>query len=92
MAAKTACTLAGSPGENFAVLVDPSRVLYSESPAAEVESASHATLQMDSAPSAGEQPLVGLWQSGLKALKIVKPVSWRLAAGGGCSVLRGMAY
>ena len=88
-----ACTLAGSPGENFAVLVDPSRVLYSESPAVEIESASHATLQMDSAPGDGEQPLlVSLWSSGLKALKIVKPVSWRLAAGGGCTILRGMAY
>lgn len=82
---------AGSPGERFAAVVDPQRVLYAEEPIIEVEVGRHVSMQMDDAPSSGASTQISLWQQGLVAMRATRWVTWK-TAGTASAVLVGMAW
>jgi len=67
----------GSPSESLIALIDQSRVVYAPDPDGfSLKVARHASVQMDSAPSAGASSLVNLWQSNLVALLVEVQANW----------------
>lgn len=66
----------GSPSERTIGLVNARRVVIADDSAVRIEHTEYATLQMDSAPSAGAQPLVSLWQANLTGLLCERFINW----------------
>lgn len=69
--------LSGSPTESFVVLMDPSEIMLADDGAVSIDMSNEASLQMDSAPSAGAQSLVSLWQNNMVALRAERYINWR---------------
>lgn len=88
----SACELVNSPGEAFAAMFDPTQVLFGETEDVAIDVATYAALTLDDAPGAGAQSLVSLWENGLRALKLVREVSWKLTSGSGAAVLTEITY
>jgi HK97 family phage major capsid protein len=78
---------ADSPSDDQIVLVDQSQVLVADEGEMRVSIAREASLQMDSAPSAGPQNLVSLFQHGLTAIRVERIVNWQLARQGAAASL-----
>jgi hypothetical protein len=66
---------AGSPLATAAVLVDAGQVAVADGPL-EMDTAAHASVQMDDAPSAGAQPMVSLWQTNSRGLRLRRRVGY----------------
>lgn len=70
-------------------LVEASRVLLADDGQVTLDASRHATLQFDSAPSAGEQTGVNLWQSGLVALRAERVIHWQRSDEAACAYIAG---
>jgi HK97 family phage major capsid protein/HK97 family phage prohead protease len=66
----------GSPGEQQVFLVDQREVLLADDGQMMIDMSTEASLQMDSAPSAGAQSLVSLWQNGQVGIKLDRWINW----------------
>ncbi|MEP6503260.1 MAG: phage major capsid protein [Betaproteobacteria bacterium] len=88
----SALELVNSPGETFMTMFDPSQVLFGDDENVSIDVATHASIQLDDAPSPGAQQLVSLWENGLRALKLVRACSWKLTSGAGAAVLTEITY
>lgn len=67
---------AGSPGEQQIFLVAQNEILLSDDGQITIDLSTEASVQMDSAPSAGAQSLVSFWQDGLVGLKVNRWINW----------------
>jgi HK97 family phage major capsid protein len=63
-------------GGSIIVLLDAAELLLADGNDIEVDSSPATSLQMDSAPSAGAQNLVSLWQNDLVALRLIRTINW----------------
>jgi hypothetical protein len=73
----------GSPSRDLLVIVDAAQLLVAVDPGAVRLSVSgEGSLMMDSAPSAGAQSLLGLWQHNMVALRIETSANWALLRSG----------
>ncbi len=70
---------ADSPSDDNIVLLNASSLVIADDNEVTVGTAEHAALQMDSAPSAGAQSLVSLWQANLVGVKVERFINWTLA-------------
>lgn len=82
----------GSPQTSSIALVDGGAVAYVDEGGADIEMATQAAIQMDSAPGAGAQSLVSLWQLGLVALKITRRLNWRRRRDSCAAVLTDVGF
>ena len=89
--ASNSVTAVDSPTESEIALVEASQVAIADN-GATIETTTQAAVQMDSAPSAGAQQLISLWQHGLTGLKISRFADWGLRRAEGCAVLRSVAF
>jgi len=64
-------------GGSIVVLVDASQIDVADEGMLAVDSAEHATLQLDSAPSSSAASQVSLWQSGLVGFRLVAFRNWQ---------------
>ncbi len=83
---------AGSPGTRIIGLVDQSSVLLADEGRAEFEVTTEGALQLDTAPSAGAQSQVSLFQSNLAAIKVTRWIRWQLRRAAGAAYLSGVTY
>lgn len=66
----------GSPTASYIALLDAADILYADDGQIMLDVSREASLQMDTAPSAGAQSLVSLWQNNLVGLKAERYVHW----------------
>lgn len=64
-------------GGTIIVLMDQSEIFYADEGGVRLDASEQASLQMDSAPSAGAQSLVSLWQNNLVGIRAEKIVNWQ---------------
>ena len=83
---------ANSPSESFIALVIASEVLLADDMSVRIDYTAQATLEMDDAPSAGAQPMVGLWQNGLVAIKAERAINWRRRRSTAAVTINGVTY
>ena len=88
----TAVAASGSPGERFIVLVEASEILLADEGQGAVEIATHASIQMNDAPSSSATTLTSLWQNGLIGVRASRWVSWHRRRAGAVAVLRSVNY
>jgi HK97 family phage major capsid protein len=88
----TSCTATGSPGERFIALVEAGDILYADDGQAEISISGEATLQMNDAPSGGDQQGVSLWQNGLAAIRATRFVNWQARRSGAAAVIESVSY
>ena len=88
----SALELTNSPGEAYMAMFDPQQVLFGENEDVAIDVATYAALQLDGAPSAGAQQLVSLWENGLRAVKLVRELAWKLTSSSGAAVLTEIQY
>jgi HK97 family phage major capsid protein len=65
-------------GGSIVVLIDAAAVDVADEGMATIDTSSEAALQMQSAPSQGEQQAVSLWQSNMTALRVTAFANWRM--------------
>jgi HK97 family phage major capsid protein len=63
-------------GGTIIVLLDQSEVFYADDGQVRLDVSEQASLQMDSAPSAGAQSLVSLWQNNLIGIRAERFMNW----------------
>lgn len=68
-----------SPTSYSIIAVDASKILYADDSVIAADVATHAALQMDSAPSDSAMPMVSLWAHDLVGIKLARQISWRRA-------------
>ncbi len=80
---------------NRIVAMDAEQVLMADAPVLELDTATSASVQMDSVPdnpTASTTVLVSLWQRGLIGLRVERWISWKRATTNSVRVLTGVAY
>ena len=68
---------AGGGTEGYITLVDASEIFMADDGETMLDVSREASLQMDSAPSAGAQALVSLWQNNLVGIRAERYVYWQ---------------
>lgn len=74
------------------VLIDAAQILVADDGAVTVDFSSEASLQMDSAPAAGAQSMVSLWQNNLFALRAERYVNWTRRHDAAVQILDSVLY
>lgn len=69
-------TVVGSEGARI-ILAKTSEILLADDGGVTLDVSREASLQMDSAPSAGAQALVSLWQNNMVALRAERYINWK---------------
>jgi len=64
-------------GGTIMVLMDQSEVFFADDGGVRLDASEQASLQMDSAPSAGAQSLVSLWQNNLVGIRAERFMNWQ---------------
>lgn len=64
-------------GGTIIVLMDQSEVFFADDGGVRLDASEQASLQMDSAPSAGAQTLVSLWQNNLVGIRAERMMNWQ---------------
>lgn len=64
-------------GGTIIVLMDQSEVFFADDGGVRLDASEQASLQMDSAPSAGAQSLVSLWQNNLVGIRAERFMNWQ---------------
>jgi len=82
--------LSAAAKDNIIAIHGPS-ILVAEG-GVRVDSAEHAALQMSDSPIEGAQPLVSLWQSGGRALRVERVLNWDVATPGAVQYISGADY
>jgi len=82
----------GSPALRIVGLVDQSSVLLADEGRAEFEVTTEGSLQLDTAPSAGAQSQVSLFQNGLAAIKVTRWIRWQRRRAAGAAYLSNVTY
>jgi hypothetical protein len=90
--ASAAADTGSSPSETVLALVEANQVLVADGGQIAIESTSHASVQLNDAPSAGAQSLVSLWQNGLIALKLSRWINWRARRPGAASSIVSIGF
>jgi len=82
----------GSPSATYIALVDAADILYADDGQVTLDVSREASLQMDSAPSAGAQSLVSLWQNNLVGLRAERYVHWLKRRSTAAYFIDGVTY
>lgn len=78
--------------ETFIVLVEASEIFLADDGQVMIDVSREASLQMDSAPSAGAQNLVSLWQNNLIGIRAERYVYWARRRAQSVFYIRGVTY
>lgn len=78
--------------ETFIVLVEASEIFLADDGEVMLDVSREASLQMDSAPSAGAQSLVSLWQNNLVGIRAERYVYWSPRRSQAVYYIRQVAY
>jgi hypothetical protein len=84
-----------SPQTGTIVLLDAAELIVCDTDDISFDMSEQASVQMDSAPddpATAGTVIVSLWQYGLAAWKIVRPINWIMRREGAVAVLTGVAY
>jgi hypothetical protein len=76
----TAAALVASPASNFIVAIDGARVLVVDDGLVTAEASTAASLQFSDTPSAGPTSLVSLFQTGTRALRLMRYLNYQRAS------------
>jgi HK97 family phage major capsid protein len=87
-----AVALAGSPNDSYIVLLNPKRVLLADDGLLTLDVTGTAAVQLNDAPSPGDQPLASLWQLGLTAVRMTRYINWSRADDTAVSLLVDVQY
>lgn len=79
-------------GGSIIALVDQSEIMLADEGGVNLDVSREASLQMDSAPSAGAQSLVSLWQNNLVALRAERFMNWRRRRDAAVAYIDKVAY
>jgi HK97 family phage major capsid protein/HK97 family phage prohead protease len=66
-------------GGSIIVLLDASEIFFADDGQVTLDASEQASLQMDSAPSAGAQSVVSLWQNNLIGIRAERYMNWKRA-------------
>lgn len=88
--------ISSAAGTNLVAIHQPS-VLYADEGGIRIDSARHATIQMDTEPTNDSgtptaTELVSLWQSNSTALKVIRTLNWQRADDDAVAVISGTDY
>ena len=81
-----------SGGHTFIALVAANEILLADEGGIEIDASDEATLQLDSAPLAGAQATVSLFQNNLAALRAIRFINWRPRRDGAVALVDGITY
>ncbi|MGL4489180.1 MAG: phage major capsid protein [Rhizobiaceae bacterium] len=73
-------------------LIKANEILMADDGQTLLDASAEASLQMDTAPVAGAQSLVSLWQNNLVALRAERIINWGLRRTGAVRAIAGAAY
>jgi HK97 family phage major capsid protein len=81
-----------APGTTFIVLMAPGQIFLADDGQVTLDVSREASVQMDSAPTAGASALVSLWQNNLIGLRAERFCYWMPRRAAAVYVITGVAY
>lgn len=85
--------IAGTTGNpTIIALLAPQEILFADDGAVNIDVSREASLQMDSAPAAGAQALVSLWQNNLVGLRAERFVNYLKRRAAAANYISGVTY
>lgn len=88
----TACGGLGSPTARTITLLEAGEILLADDGGAALDYSDATALQMDSAPGAGPQSAVSMFQTNSVAIRAVRQMNWQRRRDGAAVVLTGVTY
>lgn len=82
----------GSPSATYITLLDAAEILLADDGGVTLDVSREASLQMDSAPLAGAQSLVSLWQNNLIGLRAERYINWVKRRASASYFIDGVTY
>lgn len=79
-------------GGSIIAFVKQDEIFYADEGGVRIDVSNQAALQMDSAPSAGAQSLVSLWQNNLIGIRAERFVNWQRRRDAGVAYIDQVAY
>jgi HK97 family phage major capsid protein len=80
------------PSSTMIVLVKPSEILMADDGGVTLDASREASLQLDSAPTAGAAALVSLWQNNMIALRAERFINWQRRRAQAVAYISGARY
>ena len=79
-------------GGSIIAFIKPSEIFFADDGGVRIDVSEQASLQMDSAPSAGAQSLVSLWQNNLIGIRAERFVNWQRRRDAAVAYIDGVHY
>jgi HK97 family phage major capsid protein len=88
----SAVALTGSPTDSYIALINPKRILLADDGLLTLDVTGTAAVQLNDAPSPGDQPLASLWQLGMTAVRLTRYINWSRASDDAVSLLGDVQF
>ncbi len=85
VAVATAAAQPGSPSSNFVVAIDAGKVLVADDGLILADASTASALQFDDAPSSAPTSMVALFQTGTRALRLMRYLNYERASDSACA-------